>query len=55
MFDIATGFPRGGTDMNGPLPSGLVRGAPDGHAADVHHLEAPLFEFPHFIGLKAGS
>ena len=43
--------PHGGPDVNGPLPSGLVRGAADGHASDANEFEFSFFERSYLVGL----
>src|SRR5712692_7088724 len=39
MLDVAARCPYARPDMNGPLPSGLVRGTADGHAPDANQLK----------------
>jgi hypothetical protein len=51
MFDVAARRTYAGADVHGPLPSGLVRGAADGHASNANEFEFSFFECPHFVGL----
>jgi|SRR5580658_4249778 hypothetical protein len=50
VFDIAAGSTDGRADVLGPLPAGLVRGAADGHGAEVDEFEFSLFEGAYFVG-----
>src|SRR5450755_4273980 len=51
MLDVAARRAHAGADVNGPLPSGLVGGATDGHAADANEFESSFFERAHLVGL----
>src|SRR5260221_14470193 len=51
MLDVAARCSDARPDMNGPLPSGLVRGAADGHAPDANQFEFSFFEHSHFVRL----
>src|SRR5713226_2954483 len=51
MLDVAARRAHAGPDVNGPLPSGLVRGAADGHASDANEFEFSFFERSYLVGL----
>src|ERR1700675_2061164 len=51
MLDVAARCPYARPDMNGPLPSGLIGGAADGHAPDANHFEFSFFEHSYFVRL----
>src|SRR5260370_27158635 len=51
MFYVAARRANAGPDVNGPLPSGLVRGAADGHASDANEFEFSFFERSYLVGL----
>ena len=50
MLGVAARRSYSWAHVRGPLPSGLVSGAANGHAADVDDLELALFECADFIG-----
>src|SRR5258708_39175202 len=51
MIDVAARCSYARTEMNGPLPSGLVCCAADGHAPDADQFEFSFFEHSHFVRL----
>ncbi len=51
MLDVAARRAQAGPYVNGPLPSGLVRGAADGHAPDANDFESSFFEHSYLVGL----
>jgi hypothetical protein len=51
MLHVAARSAHTRSDVKRPLPSGLIGGAPDRHAADLHDLELSFFESPNFIRL----
>src|SRR5260370_41069621 len=51
MLDVAARCPYARPDMNGPLPSGLVRGTADGHAPDANQFKFSFFEHSYFVRL----
>src|SRR5260370_14621331 len=51
MLDVAARRAHARPDMNGPLPSGLVRGTADGHAPDANQLKFSFFEHSYFVRL----
>src|SRR6266849_2137700 len=51
MLDVAARRAHAGPDVNGPLPSRLVRGAADGHTSDANEFEFSFFERSYLVGL----
>src|SRR5260370_35585155 len=51
VLDVAARRAHGGPDVNGPLPSGLVSGAADGHAPDANEFELSFLERSDLVGL----
>src|SRR5260370_31286249 len=51
MLDVAARRAHARPDMNGPLPSGLVRRTADGHAPDANQLKFSFFEHSYFVRL----
>src|SRR5690242_68120 len=51
VLDAATLRANGAADVLLPLPAGLIRGTPDGHAAEVYQLELALLKRPGLVRL----
>jgi hypothetical protein len=51
MLDVAARCTHAWSDMNGPSPPRLVRGATNCHVPDSNDFEFPFFECPYFVGL----
>jgi hypothetical protein len=49
--DIAALLAQGFADVLGPAPTGLIRGAADGHAAEMDEFELAFFEGADFVGV----
>jgi hypothetical protein len=51
VLDGAARRAHAGSDMEGPLPPGLIRSAADGHTPDANKFESPFLERPYLVRL----
>jgi len=50
MFYLATLGPGSFAYVQGPLPSGLIGGASDGHSTDLNQFKFSFFKSADFVG-----
>jgi hypothetical protein len=50
VLDVTARRANAGPDVEGPLPTGLIGGATDGHTADANKFKLAFFEDPNFVG-----